>query len=431
MSTAAQAPGAHWPVLRCLAALELLKLEPMAAPQHTFTRLRLATLVLPLFALLTGCADLGYYLQSVNGHISMMAATKPVHQWVADETTPQALKTRLELTQAIRRFAVAELQLPNNASYTRYADLKRSAVVWNVVAAPALSLTLKTWCFPVAGCVGYRGYFDEQAARALATNLQADGLEVSVYGVPAYSTLGWLNWAGGDPLLNTFIHYPEGELARLLIHEMTHQVVYAKGDTAFNESFATAVERMGADLWLARLPSGAAKADDDRARLRRVQFRALTSAARASLQKIYNEPIDEAKPAPQQTSPSPASQPQATEALVTRQLAAKQGVLDDFRAAYRQTRSQWQQASGLPEAQFQRQVAGYDQWVARVNNASLGAQAAYDDWVPAFEALFLHQKTQHSAGKSGQAWQAFYDEVQRLADLPKAERHAQLKRYLP
>ena len=378
----------------------------MTGPHHSFAQRRLMALLLPVWGLLAGCADMGYYLQSVNGHLSMMGAAKPVQDWLGDEATPPALKTRLELTQAIRRFAVAELQLPDNASYTRYADLKRSAVVWNVVAAPTLSLTLKTWCFPVAGCVGYRGYFDEQAARALATSLEAEGWEVSVYGVPAYSTLGWLNWAGGDPLLNTFIQYPEGELARLLIHEMTHQVVYAKDDTAFNESFATAVERLGADLWLARLPSGAAKADDDRARLRRVQFRALTSAARASLQKIYND--------------RPANGP-----------AAKQQAMDSFRQAYRQTREQWQQASGLPEAQFQRQVAGYDQWVARANNASLGAQAAYDDWVPAFEALFLRQKALQPAGAPGQVWRAFYDEVQRLADLPQVERHAQLRRYLP
>ena len=383
----------------------------MTGQQTAFFRPRLMALLLPLAALLAGCADMGYYLQSVNGHLSMMGVAKPVQEWLGDEATPQVLKTRLELAQTIRRFAVAELQLPDNASYTRYADLKRSAAVWNVVAAPSLSLTLKTWCFPVAGCVGYRGYFDEQAARALAASLQAEGLETSVYGVPAYSTLGWLNWAGGDPLLNTFIHYPEGELARLLIHEMTHQVVYAKDDTAFNESFATAVERLGADLWLARLPSAGAKADDDRARLRRTQFRALTATVRAQLQKIYNDPLARGQ--------------------VAQQEEAKQRAMDSFRLAYRQTRDQWQQASGLPEALFQRQVAGYDQWVARANNASLGAQAAYDDWVPAFEALFQRQKERQPADAPGQAWRAFYHEVQRLADLPKAERHAQLMRYLP
>ncbi len=377
--------------------------------------LRIAGLLASI-ALLAGCADMGYYFQSVNGHLSMLGAARPVNDWLADDATPQTLKTRLALTQSIRQFAVTELQLPNNASYTRYADLKRSAVVWNVVAAPALSLTLKTWCFPVAGCVGYRGYFDEQSAQALASSLQAEGLEVSVYRVPAYSTLGWLDWLGGDPLLNTFIQYPAGELARLLIHEMAHQVVYVQGDTAFNESFATAVERLGADLWLAREPSGAAKAEDDRARLRRAQFRALTAQTRTNLQNIYKLPPADGQPGT---------------ALLEQQISAKAQAMQAFRQAYQNTRAQWQQASGLPPEQFQRQVAGYDQWVARANNASLGAQAAYDDWVPAFEALFLQQKAGQAGGAPGQQWLSFYDAVRRLADLPKNERHAQLRRYLP
>ena len=122
--------------------------------------------------------------------------------------------------------------------------------MWNVVAAPELSLQLQTWCFPVVGCVGYRGYFDRARADAEAAELRKQGLEVSVYGVPAYSTLGWLNWLGGDPLLNTFIRYPEGELARLIFHELAHQVAYAKGDTLFNESFATSVEQIGGRMWL-------------------------------------------------------------------------------------------------------------------------------------------------------------------------------------
>ena len=141
--------------------------------------------------------------------MQMMNAARPVDDWLADAQTPEQLKQRLLLSQRIRSFAVDELKLPDNPSYRRYADLKRASVVWNVVAAPALSLTLKTWCFPVAGCVGYRGYFDEADARAEAKQLDAQDLETSVYGVPAYSTLGLMNWAGGDPLLSTFIRYPD------------------------------------------------------------------------------------------------------------------------------------------------------------------------------------------------------------------------------
>ncbi|MEO7160893.1 MAG: aminopeptidase, partial [Polaromonas sp.] len=147
-------------------------------------------------ACLAGCADLRYYWQSVNGHMSVMNAARPVNDWLDDTQTPARLKSRLALAQRIRRFAVNALKLPDNPSYHRYADLHRSAVVWNVVAAPEFSLTLKTWCFPVAGCVGYRGYFSESEARAEAAQLAAQGFEASVYGVPAYSTLGWMNWAG-------------------------------------------------------------------------------------------------------------------------------------------------------------------------------------------------------------------------------------------
>ena len=358
---------------------------------------------------------MGYYLQSVNGHLSMMAAAKPVNDWLTDETTPAALKTRLELSQAMRQFGITQLHLPDNASYTRYADLKRSAVVWNVVAAPALSLTLKTWCFPVAGCVGYRGYFDEQAARSLAQSLQEQGLETSVYGVPAYSTLGWLNWAGGDPLLSTFIRYPEGELARLLFHEMAHQVVYAKDDTAFNEAFATAVERIGADLWLQGQNALAAKAEDDRARKRRLQFRAFTYSTRQHLLKIY-EQVSSATPSAQE---------------LAGKVAAKQQVMADFRTQYQAIREQWRIDSGLPEEQFRRLVGGYDQWIARANNASLGAQGAYDDWVPAFEALFQQHKTRLMPSQPQQVWPSFYDEVRRLAALPADQRHAQLRQLVP
>ncbi|MGY8903680.1 MAG: aminopeptidase [Burkholderiales bacterium] len=339
---------------------------------------------------LGGCAsvvDLGYYWQSVSGHLQLMQAARPVKDWLQDEQASATLKARLELSQRIRHYAVTQLGLPDNPSYRAYADLQRSAVVWNVVAAPVDSLTLKTWCFPVTGCVGYRGYFEEAQARALATQLQTEGWEVSVYGVPAYSTLGWLNWAGGDPLLNTFINYPEGELARLVFHELAHQVVFAEGDTVFNESFATAVERLGAQRWLAEQASPATRAEYQAFDSRRQQFRALTLATRQQLTAIYasNQPATHDGPAP---------------------TATKDSAFKEFRSNYAQLKNGW---SGY---------AGYDPWVARANNAALGAQAAYDDLVPAFEALFARQ---------GNNWPRFYDAVKRLAALPKDQRHQQLK----
>jgi predicted aminopeptidase len=356
---------------------------------------------------LTGCADASYYLQSAQGHVALMRAAKPVDDWLADSQTPQALKARLALSQQIRRFAVTDLGLPDNASYHRYADLQRRAVVWNVVAAPELSLTLKTWCFPVMGCVGYRGYFEEAQARALAAELAAQGLEVSVYGVPAYSTLGWMNWAGGDPLLNTFINYPDGELARLIFHELAHQVVYAKDDTTFNESFATAVERLGGARWLQSHASAQGLVALEAGATRRAQFRALTLATRQALTRIYeiNDPevpvnIDK--------------------------LAMKKVAFENFKSSYAQLKASWQEASkGTADTDplaHAAQFRGFDDWVAKANNASFGAQAAYDELVPEFEALFAQ-----SAQQPGAPWQRFYDAVKQLADLPKAQRRQGLK----
>jgi len=336
--------------------------------------------------LLSGCAELGYYWQSATGHIKVMGAARPVDDWLGDTDAPARLKERLALSQRIRNYAVSELKLPDNPSYRRYADLHRTAVVWNVVAAPPYSLKLKSWCFPVTGCVNYRGYFDEPSARAEAARLAKDGEETSVYPVPAYSTLGWMNWAGGDPLLNTFIYYPEGELARIIFHELAHQVVYASGDTMFNESFATSVERLGGARWLETQASEAARRDYAEYNGRRNQFRALALATRNRLEQIYK-----------------------TQSGAERE-AQKQQALKDFHEQYLKLRASW---PGDP-ARFR----GYDRWVEQANNASFGAQAAYDDLVPGFEALFRRE---------GGDWKRFYDAVKQLAKLPKEERHELLK----
>jgi predicted aminopeptidase len=337
-------------------------------------------------ALLSGCAsptsDVGYYWQSARGHLHLMQAARPVQDWLRDEKASPALKAKLAVSQRIRAFAVNELALPDNASYRRYADLGRRAAVYNVVAAPALSMTLQTWCFPVAGCVGYRGYFDEASAQSFADSLPAT-LEVAVYPVPAYSTLGWTNWLGGDPLLNTFIGYPEGELARLVFHELAHQVLYVKNDTRFNESFATAVERIGGERWLAREASPAAKAEYAVFDSRRREFRALTRSVREQLQAIYaHAGWDDSE-----------------------KLRRKDQVMGEFRSAYAALKTRW---GGY---------AGFDVWVARANNASFGAQAAYDDLVPGFLALF---------GREGGDFRRFYDAVRALADQPPEQRTAAL-----
>lgn len=351
------------------------------------TRGAIICAALAVGTLLSACSDTAYLLQSATGHFKVLQAARPVDEWLGDAHTPPALKQRLLLTQEIRHFAVRELHLPDNASYQRYAQLQRRAVVWNVVAAPAYSLTLKTWCFPVTGCVGYRGYFDEADARALAAELRAQGWEASVYGVPAYSTLGWSNWLGGDPLLSTFIGYPEGELARLVFHELAHQVLYVQDDTAFNESFATAVERLGSAAWLAAPEHATARSEYATFDARRQAFRALTANARLTLLAIY----------------ATDHQPQPT----PEELAAhKAAAYAEFRQAYAQLKAAW---GGYDR---------YDAWVASANNAAFGALAAYDDWVDAFESLFHTQ---------GDDWPAFYAATRQLAALPQAERTARLQ----
>jgi predicted aminopeptidase len=368
---------------------------------HPAPRPRLAAPILALLACLAlaGCAHtegaLGYYWQSVQGHARLLQAARPLDAWIANESTPAPLRARLQLAQRARHFAVQELGLPDNASYRSYADLGRSAAVWNVVAAPPYALELHRWCFPFTGCIGYRGYFQEADAQAEGARLAAQGLEVDVYGVPAYSTLGYLDWAGGDPLLNTFIGWPEGEFVRLLFHELAHQVVYAQGDTLFNESFATAVERLGTERWLATQARPEVRQAFAASEERRQAFRALTRATRARLAEIYEQ------------NKAPAQDRQALDAM-------KSGAMQDFRAQYAVLRERWL-AQGA-------RVEGYDRWVAQANNASFAAQAAYDAWVPAFEALFAQQ---------GQRWDAFYDAVRNLAALPQDERHARLRALLP
>ena len=345
-----------------------------------------------LVGLLSGCADTGYYAQSVKGHLHLMQAAKPVATWLDDPATPAPLKARLALAQRIRAFAVTDLALPDNASYHRYADLKRRAAVWNVAAAPADSLTLKRWCFPFVGCVGYRGYYDEAAAKALADRLQREeGLEVRVYGIPAYSTLGWLNWMGGDPLLSTFIRYPEGELARMVFHELAHQVVYVQDDTMFNESYATAVERLGGQQWLATHASAAARQEYAAYDQRRRDFRDLSRATRDDLSAVYKQ------------KEALAHDPQALTAMKSEAMAR-------FRQRYAELKARWA-AAGTP-------YDGYDRWVAKANNAFFGVQAAYDELVPAFEALFARE---------GGNWPRFHAAVAQLAKLPKPERLAKLR----
>ena len=242
-----------------------------------------ALLVVLLVPWLAGCETLGYYRQAIGGHLGIMAAARPVEAWLADPATPPALRERLEAARRIRAFASSELALPDNGTYTSYAELGRPFVVWNVFAAPEFSVRPRRECFPFAGCVSYRGFFSHEAAQRHAARLKGEGFDVHAGGVPAYSTLGWFD----DPLLSSFIAYPDAQLARLIFHELAHQVAYASGDTTFNESFAVVVEEEGVRRWLEAQGRGADLEAFRAAQARRRAFARKVTEMRDRLAALY------------------------------------------------------------------------------------------------------------------------------------------------
>ena len=331
---------------------------------------------------LTGCASAGYYTQSITGHLGLMLRARPIETVLAGPETDPRLAARLRTALDIRDFASGALGLPANASYRRYAALDRRYVVWNVTAAPELSLAPRRWCFPFAGCVSYRGYFSESDAVAFAAGLTSEGWDVTVAGVRAYSTLGWFD----DPLSSSMIEQPAYSLAGLVFHELAHQRLYVPGDTEFNESFAVVVERAGVTRWI----EAAARADPserERYRIaaeRRAEFLALVRDARRDLEAVYVSSRSDAE-----------------------KRAAKAERIERLRARYAALRAGW------------RDGPSYDGWFERgVNNAALALVSVYDRWVPALEALLV---------RSGGDLEAFYRACDALAKLPPAERRARLE----
>ena len=325
-----------------------------------------------------GCAQFSYYAQAAHGQLSMMHAARPIDQVLASPDASDQLKARLTKVKEIRAYAVSELGLPDNASYTSYADLKRPYVLWNVVATPELSLVPLHWCFPIAGCVEYRGYYDHDDAAAFATELRTEGYDVQIGGVPAYSTLGWFH----DPVLSTFIGYSEPEVARMIFHELAHQEVYAKGDSQFNESFATAVEEEGLKRWMVQFGNEKMRQAYAVQTQRQQDFLALLLKYRKELEANYARTVAD----------SDKRQEKAT-------------IFRALKDEYQTLKNSW---SGY---------TGYDHWFAEpLSNAHLASIATYHDFVPAFKELLRQE----------QSFPKFYDAVRALSLLDKDERHRRL-----
>jgi predicted aminopeptidase len=324
---------------------------------------------------LAGCETLSYYAQAIGGHMELAGRARPVDALLEDPATGPELRARLALAQRAREFASRELRLPDNASYRSYADLGRPYAVWNVVAAPEFALEPVQSCFPVAGCVSYRGFFAQEDAARHAARLTREGLDVFVYGVPAYSTLGVF----ADPLLSTFIAWPEAALARLLFHELAHQLVYVRDDSTFNESFAVAVEREGLRRWLGAQGRLAELERYERAKEAERRFTQRLEETRARLREIYRSSRD----------------PEAKR-------AAKRAELEKLGS----------------DSTFLRHMSRFGQVESDPNNALLASFATYARLVPEFERLLA---------ASGGDLETFYASVKSLAALNKAERERKLQ----
>jgi predicted aminopeptidase len=335
-------------------------------------------LVLVLVATQTACGSL-YVAQAAKGQFQVLAARRSIDRVVADPRTPADLAERLERVRAARAFAVRELGLPDNKSYKQFAQLNRRYVVWSVVAAPEFAVAPKEWCFPFVGCVAYRGYFAEAAARKFAATLERQGYDVIVNGIAAYSTLGKF----ADPILDTMMIYGDDELAAMVFHELSHQILYVANDTAFNEAFAVTVEQEGLARWLA---AQGRPTDVERFRARR-EFQAdvaqIVARYRTELEAWYA------------TDAAPAEKRARKQEL----FAALVGDIDKL-----------EQATGIRSGLKAELAQG-------ANNARLASLATYYDCVPGFERLLVAEQNDLAR---------FYRAARELADRPRAQRRAAL-----
>lgn len=324
---------------------------------------------------LYGCTNLPYYAQAVDGQMEILRRAQPISMIVADPNADKTLKRVLSKVVLLREFASRDLKLPDNESYTSYADLKRPYVVWNVYAAPEFSTELKKWCFVAAGCVDYRGFFSKEKAERFAEELKSEGYDVHVGGIRAYSTLGWFD----DPVLNTFIGYSEIELARLIFHELAHQVVYVQDDSVFNESFATLVAQEGISRWLESNGTAEQQGAFDAKQNRETIFTNLISYHRKHLKELFSSRANDLE-----------------------KRASKLHIFSELREEFAQLK--------VANVAF----GSYDQWFTlQMNNALLATVSTYTQLVPAFRTLLVQQ---------GGDMERFYDTVKRISKLTEDER---------
>ncbi|MFT4631574.1 MAG: putative aminopeptidase [Candidatus Azotimanducaceae bacterium] len=342
-------------------------------------------LISVLVVSVSGCSTLGYYQQAIVGQWQLLAKRRPLAEVMADPQVSPDVKSRLVVAEQLRVFAADTLHLPVADSYSTYVDVDAPYVVWNVFAAPEFSLTMNTFCYPIAGCVSYKGFFSMAPAAALAQQLAADGDDTFYGGIAAYSTLGWF----ADPLLSTFIARDDTALAALLFHELAHKVVYIPGDTRFNESFATAVERFGLRQWLPLQSEGEEQAYSNYLLMsqRRGEVIELIMATRAALALVYAQDLNE-----------------------TDKRERKQDLIERLRLDYQALASQWQTPGP------------FRSWMAAdINNARLGAVADYNSLVPAFERWL--------ESLDGDL-PAFFTAVVRLSEANKATRDKYLGTFM-
>jgi predicted aminopeptidase len=343
----------------------------------------------------SGCHTLGFYGQAIKGQYQIFANQRSIEALMEEPSTPADLKKRFELLEDLRGFAKNELRLPTDSHYRKYVDVHRPFVVWNVEAAPEFSMEPKTWWYPVLGSLSYRGYFSKSGATNYASYLRNKGYDVSVGGVSAYSTLGWFK----DPVLNTFIFEDDSELAEVIFHELAHQRLFARGDTDFNEAFATTVGQEGARRWL-KAHGNTVGLDAYLAHLRRSdQFVHLVMNTRTRLEDLYGD---------EQTADGRIKARPRNKSVTTDELRqGKQQILSEMSTEFARLKTGW---DGDPE---------YDGWFAHpVNNAQLNSVAAYYDFVPGFEQLLSSNEGD---------MEKFYKAAQKLSKRAKPERHEQLR----